>query len=221
MRAFHGDLKIKEKYVNRVLAHFEADEIIKGEYWENGRGCAIGCTIHASSHLLYESKLGIPRWMAAVEDRIFEGLPNERAQVFPSEFLNSIHVGADLEKIKAPFLIFVLESTLDKFDHEKYPRIKAHIDNVIALYKNPESSLEDFTAYIASAAYAAAADAAYPAAAYPAAASSAYAAASAAVYAAAAAADAAYAAAAYYDVLENAYAKFADKLIGLLSKEKP
>lgn len=32
MKAFHNDIKIKEKYVARVKAHQIADEIIKGKY---------------------------------------------------------------------------------------------------------------------------------------------------------------------------------------------
>lgn len=40
MVAFHNDPKIKAIYVKRVKAHQEADEIIKGKYWEEGKGCA-------------------------------------------------------------------------------------------------------------------------------------------------------------------------------------
>ena len=35
--AFHGDNKIKDFYVNRVREHQENDEIVKGQYWENGK----------------------------------------------------------------------------------------------------------------------------------------------------------------------------------------
>ena len=63
MRAFHNNPAIKEKYLARVRAHAAADEIIKGQYWQNGRGCAVGCTIHSSSHKAYEDELGIPRFL--------------------------------------------------------------------------------------------------------------------------------------------------------------
>ena len=39
--SFHNDPKIKEKYLERVKAHQEADQIIKGLYWEDGKGCAM------------------------------------------------------------------------------------------------------------------------------------------------------------------------------------
>lgn len=38
MKAFHNDSKIKAKYLKRVQAHFKSDEIVKGKYWEDGKG---------------------------------------------------------------------------------------------------------------------------------------------------------------------------------------
>lgn len=54
MKSFHNDQKIKTKYLARVRAHQKADEIIKGQYWEDGKGCAVGCTLHSSNHNAYE-----------------------------------------------------------------------------------------------------------------------------------------------------------------------
>ena len=93
MLAFHGKQEVKDFYVSRVQAHYDADEIIKGVYWENGRGCAVGCVLHSSNHAAYETELGIPRVIARLEDGIFEGLPNDRAKEFPLEFLNAVPVG--------------------------------------------------------------------------------------------------------------------------------
>jgi hypothetical protein len=62
MKAFHNDNEIKQKYLKRVIAHQKADELIKGKYWEKGKGCAVGCTIHSGDHAKYETELGIPRW---------------------------------------------------------------------------------------------------------------------------------------------------------------
>lgn len=42
MKAFHGKKSIKAKYLSRVRAHAKADEIIKGTYWQEGKGCACG-----------------------------------------------------------------------------------------------------------------------------------------------------------------------------------
>lgn len=84
--AFHGDKKIKHKYLSRVRQHRLEDEIIKGTYWENGKGCAVGCTLHSSNHVAYETELGIPETLARLEDGIFEGLPLKESQEWPENF---------------------------------------------------------------------------------------------------------------------------------------
>jgi hypothetical protein len=108
MKAFHDDAAIKSLYLDRVRAHAAADEIEKGFYWQDGRGCAVGCTVHGSDYGKYEAELGIPRWLAVIEDQIFEGLPLEEAKLWPERFLSAIAVGQDLEAVKAPFLAFVV-----------------------------------------------------------------------------------------------------------------
>lgn len=100
MRAFHNDPEIKEKFLKRLRAHYEADEIVKGTYWENGKGCAVGCTIHGNDHSKYEEELGIPIILARLEDRIFEGMPNAESKEWPIKFIESINVGSDLSKVR-------------------------------------------------------------------------------------------------------------------------
>ena len=68
LKAFHNNPKIKQKYEDRVKAHQKADRIIRGQYWENGKGCAVGCTIEGSQHKKYETELGIPEWVARLTD---------------------------------------------------------------------------------------------------------------------------------------------------------
>ena len=114
MLSFHNDPKIKKKYLDRVIAHQKADEIIKGKYWEGGKGCAVGCTIHSSNHNAYEQELGIPEWLAKLEDTIFEGLPNDKAKKWPQEFLKAIKVGVDLEPVKWEFCAFILKENIER-----------------------------------------------------------------------------------------------------------
>jgi hypothetical protein len=96
MLSFHSDPLVKARYLARVEGHAEADEIIKGQYWEAGKGCAVGCTVHGASHGDYERELGIPRMLAWLEDVIFEGLPNRAAKTWPERFLSAIAPGKDL-----------------------------------------------------------------------------------------------------------------------------
>jgi hypothetical protein len=112
MIAFHGNQEIKQTYLSRVAAHEAADEIAQGYYWENGKGCAVGCTIHGSQHALYETDLGIPEELAYLQDGIFEGLQNAKAKLFPREFLDAIPVGADLSLVVNQFLVWLLVDPL-------------------------------------------------------------------------------------------------------------
>jgi hypothetical protein len=108
MLAYHSDSNKKSAILKQLKAHAKADEIIKGRFWEYGKGCAVGCTIHSSEHLQYESRFGIPQMLARLEDCIFEGLPNGHAKKWPIEFMSAITPGADLSRVGWKFLHWIL-----------------------------------------------------------------------------------------------------------------
>lgn len=240
---FHSSQETKDKYLSRVRLHRKADHIIQGITWSNGKGCAVGCTLEYYNHDAYPNELGLPVWLAYLEDALFEGMSNSDAKLFPENLLDAIPIGVDVEQVKKPFLSCLLESTLDKFDHKLYPDVLKSVTTVIALLNNPEATEEEYkearmhiwsyTPY--SCVFAsddvsdnASANAAAYAAAYAAdaadAADAAYAsydaaAANAATYAAQAAYVAAYidvSMAAAYDAEAAAYKNLADKLLKLL-----
>lgn len=233
MNAFENTTMTKDELLTELKWHQSQDNFIKGSYWEDGKGCAVGCSLESlkrkksldisiEDHFSYEKHFGIPAWLAKVEDKIFEGVSLQRSKTWPVEFIEAINTSADLNKIKAPFLIFVLKSTLDKFDHDKYSNVKKSIDTVISLYENGETDLTKFktAASASAAAYAYDASASYDAdaAAYDASAS---ASASAAAYADAyAAVSAAATAAAAKKSRTKTYEMFADELIRLIKECK-
>jgi len=136
MLAFHNKPELKDEYLARVRAHAAADEIIKGQYWQNGRGCAVGCTIHSDEHKDYETLLGIPMQLALIEDDLFENLPLAKAKLWPELFLNSINVGADMSHVVSKFVVRVLgDSERGCIIHAKTPGSKAAIKSVINLYE--------------------------------------------------------------------------------------
>lgn len=97
MLAYHGDPAIKAEYLDRLAQHRAADQLLQSYgYLEDGKGCAIGCTIHSGNHADYERLLGIPHMLARLEDAIFEGLSVGAAQLWPERFLSAIHPGQDL-----------------------------------------------------------------------------------------------------------------------------
>jgi hypothetical protein len=216
MFAFHSLPQLKESKLAQIEAHQAADEIVKGKYWEGGKGCAVGCTVHGSDHSAYERELGIPRMLARLEDRIFEGMPNADAKLFPARFISAIPVGADLSLVGWQFLHWLIVDVNERHGNEK---TKAAVVDAIEILRrrsigeviNPVDARNAATtarrAAAAAAADAAAADAAAAAAD-----------AAAADAAAADAADAAaYAAAADAAARQKAYARQAEKLLELLA----
>ena len=109
--AYHGDPKVKAKYLARVRAHRKADELVQGVGFErNGetRGCAVGCTLDAYDHARYPVELGMPEMLARLEDAIFEGLPKAKALEWPTQFLSAAKPGADLSLVGWKFLAWLL-----------------------------------------------------------------------------------------------------------------
>lgn len=206
LKAYHGKPTLKQALLKELAAHRKADQLIKGTYWDGGKGCAVGCTIDSlariegladlerGNHALYERYLGIPEPLARIEDGIFEGLPNALAQRWPEQFSAAIRPGADLSMVWVKFVHNLLTAKTGGVQRQiaRRPALKPSVDRVVALYARWIKGDKPPVAEWQQARSAAAADAA------DAAAAAAYAAAdaAAAAYAAAAAADAAAAAAA-------------------------
>jgi hypothetical protein len=133
--AYHGDSAIKAEYLARVRAHREADELIHGTYWKDGKGCAVGCTVHSGDHSRYEAELGIPIQLARIEDGLFESLPNGQAMLWPEAFLDAIPVGADLRIAYWQFMHWLLvDPTEGVIRFAKADRTKDAIGKVGDLY---------------------------------------------------------------------------------------
>jgi hypothetical protein len=100
MVSWHGDPTLKAKYLARVEAHRLADQLIQGVGFEGGKGCAVGCTFDNYDHSRGPIKIGVPEWLMRLEDVIFEGLPKGAAMLWPTQFLEAIPVGTNLEPVR-------------------------------------------------------------------------------------------------------------------------
>ena len=136
MLAFNNDPALAEKIRVRVQAHYDADEIIKGKYWEDGKGCAVGCIIHGSNHAAFEIELGIPEEIAFLMDGMFEALPDGAAKEFPRRFINAVRPGADLSMIIPHFLLWLLSNPEDGIVTSVHDdKLKEFVDSVIELFE--------------------------------------------------------------------------------------
>lgn len=129
LQAYLNDEKLKKDFVKEIKWHQDQDKILQGTYGEGSnddwRGCAVGCSIHSlnrmkgkeystSRHDIYEKELGIPEWLARLEDTIFEGLPVEEAKKWPLKFSRAIPVGANLDPVKWKFCAYLLKENIDR-----------------------------------------------------------------------------------------------------------
>ncbi len=113
MLAYHNDQAVKDKYLGRIVEHQKADHLVQGYgYWQGGKGCAVGCTIHGSNHQAYETEMGIPEMLARLEDTIFEGLATNLAREWPARFLSAVRPGSDLSLVGYKFMYWNLTENL-------------------------------------------------------------------------------------------------------------
>ena len=110
MLAYHGDEKLKTAVINEMIAHRKADQLVKGHYWQDGKGCAVGCIAKTEDepHKVFEERLGIPEHLAQLEDEIFENLQNGKAMLWPEKFLTAFKVGRDYTKVWHHFAVWLL-----------------------------------------------------------------------------------------------------------------
>ncbi len=206
MESFLNSQALKNKITARVQLHQNQDEIVQGTYWENGKGCLWGCSLESKNpHSIVEAELGIPRIISRLSDKIFEGLPNAEAKLFPLQFHQALPVGVDLHSVWDKFAYWLMDEI--KY-FAKGKKTITTINCVQQLYaarlKGENPSVEEWENAADAAAHAAY-DAAAAAAVYDAAAAAVYDAAAHAAHAAHAA-DAAYdAAAAVYDAAAAVY----------------
>ena len=135
LRAYHNDPAVKAKHVGHMRAHQEADELIHNQYWEDGKGCAISCTVHSGDHAAYETELGFPEWLAHLEDMFFERMTKTDSQRFPLRLLEAIPVGfADWDRLYHDICAFLLRDVCE-FDRKRFPNVAATVDTVIRLHE--------------------------------------------------------------------------------------
>ncbi len=155
--AYKNDPVLKKKFVAEIIKHRKADQITQRTYGEeNGKwkGCAVACSLRSlailererlvttyDQHAEYETKLGIPEWLARLEDTIFEGLPVEDAKKWPEQFSEAIPVGANLEPVKWKFCAVILKENIDrvltlKIADDLKKQVVDAIQDVLSLHEN-------------------------------------------------------------------------------------
>jgi hypothetical protein len=164
MRAFIDTPITKERFLYHLKEHQVADSIVQNfgyapDNFSEGmefKGCAVGCSLHSialeigkiesfGDHFLYEKYLNIPEWLARVQDIVFEGLPEHHAKLWPLKFGDAINVGADLDKIKPAFMIFILQSVLENVKDDKFKEQRDAVLKVIELWRRDDIGIDEWS----------------------------------------------------------------------------
>jgi hypothetical protein len=112
--SYKNDKKIKASLIKRMETHIALDELVQGATGQNGKGCTVWCALNNGdisngyTHSKFPDVLGLPEWLARLQDRIFEGLSVKEAKKFSIAWVKAIPVGRDLEKVKHRFALWVL-----------------------------------------------------------------------------------------------------------------
>ena len=118
--SFKNDPKIKDDLIARMDKHIELDNLLQKATGEDGKGCTVWCALNNGSmhygynHSAFPSILGLPEWLALLQEVIFEGLSVEDSKQFSSEWVRAIPVGKDLEPVKWKFCAFVLKENIER-----------------------------------------------------------------------------------------------------------
>ena len=131
--AYDNNPEIAAQIRAQVQHHYDADEIIHGKYWEDGKGCAVGCIVHSSDHSKFDEIFGEGGEACAyLLDALFELIPNENAKELPRRFSLAVKSGADMRMVVPQWIYWTLT------EHVKptaYPQFQPFIDAVTAMYK--------------------------------------------------------------------------------------
>jgi len=157
LRTYLGDPDLKASFLEEIGKHEQADMLRKGSYG-NGipdcgfKGCAIGCALHSlnklqgkppselandtGNHERYVTELGLPLWLAYMEDHIFESLPDNLSKTWPRRLAEAIPVGACVHDL---VLAKILRWTLaaERFGARyatEDAAVVAVVDRIVALF---------------------------------------------------------------------------------------
>ncbi len=149
--SFHNSQALKEKYVSRLQEHRRLEHLVQRIGWisENHegtepKGCAVGCTLENYDHGRYPIELGLPVWLAYLEDYIFEDLPPGEAEQFAEDFLSILPVGVDIDGNRVRQRLAILRHTrdLERLKDDLPSEAKEAIQGVISWLERGEPEEE-------------------------------------------------------------------------------
>lgn len=119
--SFHGKQSVKDDIDQRMLGHIERDELVRGTGFDNGRGCAVGCTYDTYDHADVARRSGVPEQLIRLLDTLHERTSAEvwkPAKGYPLalRFWRAIPVGVDLQPVVHRLHAFIQQRNAERTD---------------------------------------------------------------------------------------------------------
>jgi len=127
---------LRNEWQARMAEHIAADDLIQGIYWQNGKGCFIGCSVHGRDPQILTDEIGLPLTVIRIAEAIFEGLPAEDAKDFARDISDPTLLtdGKDVSLVGWKFLLWLNTDaeTFPAIHHETVaPAIQRVVDEVL------------------------------------------------------------------------------------------
>ncbi|MEE9351487.1 MAG: hypothetical protein V3U78_04450, partial [Thiotrichaceae bacterium] len=122
------DQETKEHWIKTMQEHQDADRLVQGRWFKNGRGCFFGCAMQTDENALPKAiaKMKLPAQLVYLAEQIFERLPQKEALKFPVELCKAIPVNVDITNVFHQLSILRLRPLA-----EKNPAVAKEINGVI------------------------------------------------------------------------------------------
>jgi len=95
----------KAHWIKVMQEHQDADRIIQGLWWSDGKGCFFGCAMQTQQDVVRTAskEMNLPSWLVVVLERMFEHLPRDKALTFPVRALEAIPTDTDISSLHNNF----------------------------------------------------------------------------------------------------------------------
>ena len=128
-------------HIERMKAHIEADELVRGLGFANGRGCFVGCTFDRYDHEHAALSTGVPEWLWYLADELHESMSRsvDRGDM-ALKLLHGFEKCEDFDALERAIHIYIQRQNIERvtaleIDAALKSEVLAAIDAVISCHE--------------------------------------------------------------------------------------
>lgn len=111
LSAFQGSESLRSQVIQQLRNCVEAQRVVPGSVaWDGEKGSVVGCIIESDDAAQWESRLGLPQWLAVTLDALCSQQPTVvESRDLAVSALNAIRLGADLRFAGSAMILGVFD----------------------------------------------------------------------------------------------------------------